>query len=861
MQLLKQKGIQLDRARGHLDAEEVTKSKLFAKYERRKKRQTERHVLRRSMAIHPIPRLFVSQRADKNPNGFNCAICRKDISFLWRGELEIWRHFGCKTHFAKDQRYRLDHEDTVYTAGFDEIAVATISPELRAEIEKTPPVVLGKKNAFVEDEVDALVGVVSNVPSSTLVGGLFELLRSGGSHSFLRRLWSQFRTTIPVETSYAQATWSKTESFVVLSQTLYPRILRRVQTGCNNSEFSLTFREDDTGLRCFVCFLADDVIREVCVLWEESSAGLCDAEIKCLSRILAVLPAEQSPVAVRGCSSTLFNVFSSWCKTGSRPVPLPVLEYTSDTFRDHVRDAGLVGTNLLDPFAILDYLLLRLVKAVRQPWLMGLPEFHRCVRQCQVPFASLCAVISELIHHWDDVRLFLKETGTVMPPKSKPPLDIGQMILADTLVLPRLSVLHVLVSCFQASFEKQFATEVTDYTCRNYADFCYFYWALLGKVKKLSALPEIEAWSQYIGLPLTTWANIPYTECLRGEPLVTVALSSCSDAFRRAFLRECQGFLLEFLKVLNQSAYAKSGLASSLSCFSPDMMLLGDESYAVVLFKDLTTYFLDCGRLSSLDCEAAANEFKSLLVELRRRNKRVVSSITNSFTFLRDYGLLDCRLNLDRVVQLAAMAVVPREICYPVVDMSLSGSKIPKKDLLSSIFACQSYVSFDKFVSGELLTKDCLEELKCNLPNGKNFMDNASFSPWGNLYLHARGDLYRELRDAFDSYYLAQVAEWRRRAGLGLYSASSSPDKLQPVLDSQQVDAVVGPSSGKSSKVPSVVTFSPTKMSTVSVSQSRGSSSVAEKVREKKNQRLGSVPSCSSSKEASGVSRKRSSQN
>ena len=177
---LKQKGIQLDRARGHLDAEEVTKSKLFAKYERRKKRQTERHVLRRGMAIHPIPRLFVSQRMDKNPNGFNCAICRKDISFLWRGELEMWRLFGCKTHFAKDQRYRLDHEDTVYTAGFDEIAVATISPALRAESEKTPPVVLGKKNAFVEDEVDALVGVVSNVPSSTLVGGLLELLRSGG---------------------------------------------------------------------------------------------------------------------------------------------------------------------------------------------------------------------------------------------------------------------------------------------------------------------------------------------------------------------------------------------------------------------------------------------------------------------------------------------------------------------------------------------------------------------------------------------------------------------------------------------------------------------------------------------------------
>ena len=48
----------------------------------------------------------------------------------------------------------------------------------------------GKKNAFIKDEGDAFVGVVSNVPSSTLVGGLFELLRSGGSHSFLGRLRS-----------------------------------------------------------------------------------------------------------------------------------------------------------------------------------------------------------------------------------------------------------------------------------------------------------------------------------------------------------------------------------------------------------------------------------------------------------------------------------------------------------------------------------------------------------------------------------------------------------------------------------------------------------------------------------------------
>ena len=856
MRLLKQKGIQLHRVRGQLNAEEETKSKLFAKYERRKKRQSERHVLRREMATHAIPRLFVSRRTDKNPNGFNCAICRKDVSFLSRGELEIWRHFGRKTHFAKDRRYRLDHEDFIYTEKFDEIAVATISPELRAEIELTPPVVLGPKNAFEEDEVDALVGVVSNVPCSTLVGGLFELLRSGGSHSFLRRLWSQFRTTIPVETSYAQATWSKTESFVILCQTLYPRILRRVQSGCKLSDFSISFRRDDTGVQCYVHFFASDVVREVCVLWEEVSPGLCDAEIKCLTRVLAILPIDQSPVAVRGCPSTLFNVFSSWCKDEGRPVPLPVLEYTPDVFREHVREAGLVGANLLDPFAILDYLLLRLVRAVHQPWLESLPTFRVCISQRQVPFPSLRAAISELIHHWADVTLFLKETGTVLPSKGKAPLDVGQLIVSDTLVLPRLSVLHVLVACFEANFVKQFDESVTDYTCRNYADFCYFYWSLLGKVKKLSSLPEIEAWSQYIGRPLTTWANIPFVECLRGEPLVTVALSACGDAVRRPFLRECHGFLSEFLKVLNQSAYAKSVLSSNLSCFSPDMMLLGDESYAVQLFKDLTTCLLDCGRLASLDCEAASNEFKSLLVELRRRNQRVVSLIKDSFVFLRDSGLLDCRLNLDKVVQIAALAMVPRCVNYPVVDMSLSGALVPKKILLSSIFACQSYVTFRKFASGELLTRDCLEELKTNLPNGKGFMEDASFAPWRPLYAHARCDMYRRLRDAFDAYYLDQVSEWRRRAGLGLYAATASPDKLLPELQFSHAASVVEENVGTSSAVntpPSVKSVGKT------VKQAGGSGSIAEINKMKKDLRQSGVSGSSSGKGSSSGSVKRGS--
>ena len=95
-----------------------------------------------------------------------------------------------------------------------------------------------------------------------------------------------------------------------------------------------------------------------------------------------------------------------------------------------------------------------------------------------------------------------------------------------------------------------------------------------------------------------------------------MALDGCSDAVKRSFLRECQGSLMELLKVLNTSAYATSRLSSSLSCFSPDKLLQGDEAYTVSLFRALVSCLQTCGRLSSVEAEGAANESKSLFVDL-----------------------------------------------------------------------------------------------------------------------------------------------------------------------------------------------------------------------------------------------------
>ena len=220
------------------------------------------------------------------------------------------------------------------------------------------------------------------------------------------------------------------------------------------------------------------------------------------------------------------------------------------------------------------------------------------------------------------------------------------------------------------------------------------------------------------------------------------------------------------------------------------MLLQGDKLHTAELFRDLVNCFQDCGRLNVSEGEGSCNEFKSLLVELRLQNRQVISSINNGLYFLRSSGLLDCRPILSNMIRLAELILVPRSVEYPDVDMSMSGVKIPEKILITSVVSVQSFVSCGGFSAGELFTKDCLEELKINLPNGRAFVEDASFAPWRPLYARARSGLYRGLRSTFDACYLEQVNEWRRKSGLGISSTCPTPDKSQPTVESLAATAV-----------------------------------------------------------------------
>ena len=81
--------------------------------------------------------------------------------------------------------------------------------------------------------------------------------------------------------------------------------------------------------------------------------------------------------------------------------------------------------------------------------------------------------------------------------------------------------------------------------------------------------------------------------------------------------------MMEFLKALNSPVSMDFRLASNLSCFSPEIVLQGDEAYTVELFQCLVACYQECGRLTALEAERACNEIKSFLLEVRRRIGRL----------------------------------------------------------------------------------------------------------------------------------------------------------------------------------------------------------------------------------------------
>ena len=192
------------------------------------------------------------------------------------------------------------------------------------------------------------------------------------------------------------------------------------------------------------------------------------------------------------------------------------------------------------------------------------------------------------------------------------------------------------------------------------------------------------------------------------------------------------------------------------------MLLCGSAEYVADLFQDLVACLQEAGYLSGVHRESSVNEFKSLVVELRARPGDP-AQIPDVFAYLEASEIYQCRSHVKRVVRLLRVIVCPAPSVMPAVDISTSVIGLPASVVRSGLSAVQSFVLHPKFVSNDLLTVECLEELKVNLPVGHQFLARVSFDVSAGVSRHAWRDVFESLFQCYNAYYFGQVEEWRSR--------------------------------------------------------------------------------------------------
>ena len=191
------------------------------------------------------------------------------------------------------------------------------------------------------------------------------------------------------------------------------------------------------------------------------------------------------------------------------------------------------------------------------------------------------------------------------------------------------------------------------------------------------------------------------------------------------------------------------------------------------LYQDLVLCLQESGCLGDVERDAATIEFKFLIVVLRQLCVDC-SQISDVFNYSEGNESYQFRAFVKQVVQLVRVILCPAPKSLPPVDISTSGTSLPPSVIRSGLQGVQSFVLEPKFMSSDLLTVECLEELKVNLPKVPEFLGCDSFNPWAGVSRHSSEEIYNSLFECYNAYYSGQVDEWSTRMSSSLAVRSGS---------------------------------------------------------------------------------------
>ena len=160
-------------------------------------------------------------------------------------------------------------------------------------------------------------------------------------------------------------------------------------------------------------------------------------------------------------------------------------------------------------------------------------------------------------------------------------------------------------------------------------------------MKRSSYLPVIEKWEAYM-LPTHSCSGAIQEEHFLEGTRLLISLKKFNSSFpRKEFRKDCRRFLEDLVSTILSTVAARSPVGQGLSCFCPEIIIIGDDYSAFYLFGNLLDGLFVLGWVRGSEIEPAKAEFHSVVQELRQTEasgNRSRVSINSVFAFCNQPG-------------------------------------------------------------------------------------------------------------------------------------------------------------------------------------------------------------------------------
>ena len=342
--------------------------------------------MKKSYAISELARFFVTGPTDASTklSGFHCRLCRKDVSVLTHGSLEVSRHFQGIRHFARDQRLRLETPGW-RVLGFDGKPLTEDELERQQDkILRAPLVIRDREYPFREDLIpDASGNTDPQLPVLAKVSSLVDVLQLGGSYELVERLREQFVLTASLFN--VSVTWSRNEVLVfsvcppehmcglfvtylliylfqsIFLNGMFPRILARVVEWVKtHKQFGLEFEDRGSRTWVFVRTWRRDIFYRVAVGVIDRYHGDASSELVILGQVLCAIGSGASLVSNSGGSQTLVESYKEYLGSGCMRGVLDYPTFDVRLLKRCLQKTASIVFGTLDPFSMTEFIVTRL---------------------------------------------------------------------------------------------------------------------------------------------------------------------------------------------------------------------------------------------------------------------------------------------------------------------------------------------------------------------------------------------------------------------------------------------------------------------------------------------------------------------